>query len=107
MKPLGNYPSCLNVTSFCPVPPSPSNLACFLVDRWNTYVVDGRDVEALCEVFWQATQVKNKPTAVIAKTFKGRGIPSKQVSLFSLGLLKTSVCTKDKAGDRLARQQLT
>ncbi|XP_054434097.1 transketolase-like protein 1 isoform X2 [Pteronotus mesoamericanus] len=43
---------------------------------WNTYVVDGRDVEALCEVFWQATQVKNKPTAVIAKTFKGRGIPS-------------------------------
>nr|KAF6283440.1 transketolase like 1 [Pipistrellus kuhlii] len=43
---------------------------------WNTYVVDGRDVEALCEVFWRATQVKNKPTAVIAKTFKGRGIPS-------------------------------
>ncbi|CAK6444493.1 unnamed protein product [Pipistrellus nathusii] len=43
---------------------------------WNTYVVDGRDVEVLCEVFWQATQVKNKPTAVIAKTFKGRGIPS-------------------------------
>ncbi|XP_058390985.1 transketolase-like protein 1 [Diceros bicornis minor] len=43
---------------------------------WNTYVVDGRDVEALCEVFWQAAQVKNKPTAVIAKTFKGRGIPS-------------------------------
>ncbi|XP_036127211.1 transketolase-like protein 1 isoform X2 [Molossus molossus] len=43
---------------------------------WNTYVVDGRDVEALCEVFWQATQVKNKPTAIIAKTFKGRGTPS-------------------------------
>ncbi|XP_012589925.1 PREDICTED: transketolase-like protein 1 [Condylura cristata] len=43
---------------------------------WNTYVVDGRDVEALCQVFWQATQVKNKPTAVVAKTFKGRGIPS-------------------------------
>ncbi|KAM8752501.1 transketolase-like protein 1 [Rhynchonycteris naso] len=43
---------------------------------WNTYVVDGRNVEALCDVFWQATQVKNKPTAIIAKTFKGRGIPS-------------------------------
>uniref|UniRef100_A0A452V4U5 transketolase n=1 Tax=Ursus maritimus TaxID=29073 RepID=A0A452V4U5_URSMA len=43
---------------------------------WNTYVVDGRDVEALCQVFWQASQVKNKPTAVVAKTFKGRGIPS-------------------------------
>ncbi|XP_016014356.1 transketolase-like protein 1 [Rousettus aegyptiacus] len=43
---------------------------------WNTYVVDGRDVEALCQVFWQATQVKNKPTAIVAKTFKGRGTPS-------------------------------
>nr|XP_055194556.1 transketolase-like protein 1 isoform X2 [Nyctereutes procyonoides] len=43
---------------------------------WNTYVVDGRDVEALCQVFWQASEVKNKPTAVVAKTFKGRGIPS-------------------------------
>uniref|UniRef100_A0A8C3W5Q0 transketolase n=1 Tax=Catagonus wagneri TaxID=51154 RepID=A0A8C3W5Q0_9CETA len=43
---------------------------------WNTFVVDGRDVEALCQVFWQATQVKSKPTAVVAKTFKGRGIPS-------------------------------
>ncbi|XP_029786040.1 transketolase-like protein 1 isoform X1 [Suricata suricatta] len=43
---------------------------------WNTYVVDGRDVEALCQVFWRANQVKNKPTAIVAKTFKGRGIPS-------------------------------
>ncbi|ELW52804.1 Transketolase-like protein 2 [Tupaia chinensis] len=43
---------------------------------WNTYLVDGHDVEALCQVFWQAAQVKNKPTAVIAKTFKGRGIPN-------------------------------
>lgn len=55
-------------------------------------MVDGRDVEALCQVFWQASQVKNKPTAVVAKTFKGRGIPSKQMFLFCLGLLKTSVC---------------
>ncbi|KAF4026588.1 TKTL1 [Cervus elaphus hippelaphus] len=43
---------------------------------WNTLVVDGRDVEALCQVFWQAAQMKNKPTAVVAKTFKGRGVPS-------------------------------
>lgn len=39
-------------------------------------MVDGREVEALCEVFWQAAQVKNKPTAVVAKTFKGRGTSS-------------------------------
>lgn len=43
---------------------------------WNTYVVDGHDVEALCQAFWKAAQVKNKPTALIAKTFKGRGIPN-------------------------------
>ncbi|KAF6390955.1 transketolase like 1 [Rhinolophus ferrumequinum] len=43
---------------------------------WNTFTADGRDVEALCQVFWQATQVKNKPTAIVAKTFKGRGVPS-------------------------------
>ncbi|KAM5264547.1 transketolase-like protein 2 [Ctenodactylus gundi] len=43
---------------------------------WNTYLVDGHNVEALCQAFWYATQVKNKPTAIIAKTFKGRGIPN-------------------------------
>ncbi|XP_029465632.1 transketolase-like protein 1 [Rhinatrema bivittatum] len=42
---------------------------------WNTCVVDGHDVEELCSVLWQAAQVKDKPTAIIAKTFKGRGIP--------------------------------
>lgn len=50
---------------------------CPSIDRWNTYVVDGRDVEALCQVFWKAAQVKGKPTAVVAKTFRGRGMPSK------------------------------
>ncbi|KAJ8404652.1 hypothetical protein AAFF_G00335150 [Aldrovandia affinis] len=41
---------------------------------WNTYVVDGHDVEALCEALWQAQQVKGKPTAIVAKTFKGKGL---------------------------------
>nr|XP_019592308.1 PREDICTED: transketolase-like protein 2 [Rhinolophus sinicus] len=43
---------------------------------WNTCLVDGHDVEALCQAFCQAAQMKNKPTAIIAKTFKGRGIPN-------------------------------
>nr|XP_034959078.1 transketolase-like protein 2 [Zootoca vivipara] len=42
--------------------------------RWNTYVVDGHKVEELCEALWQASQQKGKPTAIVAKTFKGRGI---------------------------------
>ncbi|KAL6045404.1 hypothetical protein STEG23_020717, partial [Scotinomys teguina] len=43
---------------------------------WNTYVVDGRNVETLCHVFSQAAQVRGKPTAVIAKTFRARGMPN-------------------------------
>lgn len=41
---------------------------------WNTYVVDGHDVEELCKALWQAQQVKDKPTAIVTKTFKGKGI---------------------------------
>lgn len=49
-------------------------LITFYVCRWNTYVVDGHDVEELCKAFWQAQQVKGKPTCIVAKTFKGRGL---------------------------------
>ncbi|KAJ8259697.1 hypothetical protein GJAV_G00172380 [Gymnothorax javanicus] len=41
---------------------------------WNTYVVDGHDVEELCKALWQAQQLKGKPTAIVAKTFKGKGL---------------------------------
>lgn len=41
---------------------------------WNTYVVDGHNVEELCYALWQAATVKDKPTAIIAKTYKGKGI---------------------------------
>lgn len=43
-------------------------------DSWNTYVVDGHDVEELCKALWQAEQDKSRPTAIVAKTFKGRGL---------------------------------
>lgn len=38
---------------------------------WNTIVLDGHSVEELCKAFGQARQ---QPTAIIAKTFKGKGI---------------------------------
>ncbi|XP_063288746.1 transketolase-like protein 1 [Pelobates fuscus] len=41
---------------------------------WNTCVVDGHNVAELCYALWQAAQVKDKPTAIIAKTYKGKGI---------------------------------
>uniref|UniRef100_A0A4W4EP45 Transketolase n=1 Tax=Electrophorus electricus TaxID=8005 RepID=A0A4W4EP45_ELEEL len=41
---------------------------------WNACVVDGHDVEALCRALWDAEQFKEKPTVIVAKTFKGRGL---------------------------------
>ncbi|XP_013777919.1 transketolase-like [Limulus polyphemus] len=41
---------------------------------FNAYVIDGHDVEALCKAFHEASATKDKPTAVLAKTFKGKGI---------------------------------
>uniref|UniRef100_A0A8C9T510 Transketolase n=1 Tax=Scleropages formosus TaxID=113540 RepID=A0A8C9T510_SCLFO len=44
---------------------------------WNTYVVDGHDVEELCKALWQAQQDKGRPTAIVAKTLKGKGLKGK------------------------------
>lgn len=41
---------------------------------WNACVVDGHDIEALCRHFFEANQVKEKPTVLICKTLKGKGI---------------------------------
>ncbi|KAK4288546.1 hypothetical protein Pmani_038432 [Petrolisthes manimaculis] len=43
---------------------------------FNALVVDGHDVEALCKAFHEAAQTKDKPTAILAKTYKGRGFPA-------------------------------
>jgi len=43
---------------------------------WHVCVLeDGHSVEELCKAFYEATTVKDKPTALVAKTFKGKGIP--------------------------------
>eukprot|EP00794_Sanderia_malayensis_P006005 gene6004-6703_t len=42
---------------------------------WNTYVLDGHDVEGLCKCFFEASTVKGKPTVLLCKTLKGKGIP--------------------------------
>ncbi|XP_048880018.1 transketolase-like protein 2 [Brienomyrus brachyistius] len=41
---------------------------------WNTYVVDGHNIPELCQVLLQAQHVKERPTAIIARTFKGKGL---------------------------------
>ncbi|XP_078394303.1 transketolase-like, partial [Cetorhinus maximus] len=41
---------------------------------WNTYVVDGHDMAELCKALGEAGRVKDRPTAIVAKTLKGKGI---------------------------------
>lgn len=43
---------------------------------FNAIVVDGHDVEELCKVFFEAASTKDRPTAVIAKTYKGKHFPN-------------------------------
>jgi len=42
---------------------------------FNTIVVDGHDIEELCKAFFAAETTKGMPTAIIARTFKGKDFP--------------------------------
>lgn len=41
---------------------------------WNAIIVDGHDIAALLDAFEQAAQAKEKPTVILARTLKGKGI---------------------------------
>ena len=41
---------------------------------WHTVVVDGHDLSALLDAFEQARRVNEKPTMIVAKTIKGKGV---------------------------------
>jgi len=41
----------------------------------NPIVVDGHDIEEICKALHSASVTKNKPTAILAKTFKGKNFP--------------------------------
>lgn len=43
---------------------------------FHVLVVDGHDVEELCKAFFEASVTKGKPTAIIAKTIKGKFFPN-------------------------------
>lgn len=43
---------------------------------FNTIVVDGHDVDELCKAFYEASVTTDKPTAIVAKTFKGKHFPN-------------------------------
>lgn len=41
---------------------------------WHTIEVDGHDIPALLAAYEEAAQTKGQPTAVLARTFKGKGL---------------------------------
>ena len=41
---------------------------------WHAIIVDGHDLSALVSAFQEAAATKGKPTVLLAKTFKGRGL---------------------------------
>lgn len=43
---------------------------------WHAIVVDGHDITALLDAFSEAAHTKGKPTVLLARTLKGKGIPS-------------------------------
>ncbi|XP_006747124.2 transketolase [Leptonychotes weddellii] len=63
---------CGRARAALPGGPAPAAHSHPSVRSWHTVIVDGHSVEELCKAFGQA---KHQPTAIIAKTFKGRGLP--------------------------------
>jgi transketolase len=42
---------------------------------WQTLSVDGHDLRQVCDALDEAERVKGRPTVIIAKTIKGKGVP--------------------------------
>jgi transketolase len=47
-------------------------MVCF---GWGVEVLDGHDLEELDDAFRRVPFVKGKPSVIIAKTIKGKGLP--------------------------------
>lgn len=47
----------------------------FLAFNWHVLEVDGHDIEAIAQALENAEETKGKPTAIIARTVKGKGVP--------------------------------
>ncbi|MCL4361839.1 transketolase [Candidatus Dependentiae bacterium] len=43
---------------------------------WNCIVIDGHNMQEIVDAFEKAKKNKRKPTAIVAKTYKGYGLPS-------------------------------
>jgi Transketolase, N-terminal subunit len=60
---------------------------------WQTYTVDGHDVQALIEVFDKAKRSHDKPVMILAKTKKGYGVDFLKIKkIFMANLLLKNNC---------------
>lgn len=41
---------------------------------WECFICDGHDVSSLCEAYDEAAKIKGRPSIVLAKTIKGKGV---------------------------------
>jgi transketolase len=46
----------------------------FAAFGWEVFSADGHDIDSLLKAFDAASQVKDKPSVIIANTVKGRGV---------------------------------
>jgi transketolase len=42
---------------------------------WQTLEIDGHNMTSICRALDTATEIKGQPTAIIARTIKGKGVP--------------------------------
>jgi transketolase len=47
----------------------------FLAYNWHVLEVDGHDIGAILRAFDEAEEVADRPTMIIARTVKGKGVP--------------------------------
>lgn len=59
------------VEDICSLEPLDEKIRCF---GWNVVWADGHDIAEMVRAFESAAQCKGRPTAIIAKTVKGKGV---------------------------------
>ncbi len=47
----------------------------FLSFNWHVLEVDGHDIQAICQALENADETEGRPTMIIARTVKGKGVP--------------------------------
>jgi len=47
----------------------------FLSFNWHVLEVDGHDIQAICQALENAGETEGRPTLIIARTVKGKGVP--------------------------------